>query len=137
MTHAGIMRAWDLNVLARTCWGEARGQGNAAMAAVAHVVLNRVRDARRWPNSIPGVCLQPLQFSCWNANDPNRPRLIEVNTGDEAFVRALEVAGGVMDGGQQDTTNGANHFHTPAVHPAWSHGQTPVAIIGGHMFFKL
>src|SRR3546814_13540556 len=67
-----------IDVLARTVWGEARGESVRGMEAVASVVVNRVRRAIArggywWGNDVVGVCLRPCQFSCWADGDPNRP----------------------------------------------------------------
>ena len=37
----------EIDVLARTLWGEARGEGTAGMQAVASVILNRVKIAKQ------------------------------------------------------------------------------------------
>ena len=60
----------DIEVLARTLWGEARNQGPYGMQAVGEVIANRVAD-QRWPSTFAGVCQQPKQFSCWLTSDPN------------------------------------------------------------------
>jgi spore germination cell wall hydrolase CwlJ-like protein len=126
----------DIDTLARTCWGEARGEGLIGMEAVANVVLNRVA-ARRWPNTIAGVCLQPRQFSAWNRTDPNRARMLRVTISDQQFKQALDIADRAADGRLADRTNGADHFHTNAVRPSWSRNARPVATIGRHIFFRL
>ena len=61
-------------VLARTLYGEARGEGLPGIEAVACVILNRVAFAKArgrywWGNTVSQVCLKPGQFSCWNAGD--------------------------------------------------------------------
>jgi N-acetylmuramoyl-L-alanine amidase len=68
----------DRDVLARTLWGEARGEGLAGMVAVAWSIRNRVEDGKDkswWGEGYTGVCQKPYQFSCWNKNDPNYPFL--------------------------------------------------------------
>jgi spore germination cell wall hydrolase CwlJ-like protein len=128
----------DVYVLARTLWGEARGEGRAGMEAVACVILNRAdKRERRWPNEVAKVCQQPKQFSCWNPDDPNLARLQRVDASDPTFKMALEVAGIAVAGMLPDPTGGANHYHTAAVQPDWSEGEQPVATIGRHKFFKL
>jgi len=125
------------DVTARTLWGEARGEGQRGMEAVAAVIMNRVRDPRRWPNTPAEVSQQPWQFSCWNANDPNLPQLMRVTDSDPQFRLALNIAERAITGILTDPTHGANHFHTHAVNPSWSRGVTPIAIIGNHRFFRL
>ena len=41
----------------------------------AWVIRNRADNPRWWGNDITDVCLKKYQFSCWNHNDPNYPRL--------------------------------------------------------------
>jgi len=124
------------DVLARTLWGEARGEGIEGMVAVANVVMNRVK-ANRWANDIIGVIMQPKQFSVWNLGDPNRPLMQRVTERDKQFRQALEIADKALSDDLDDITNGADHYHTRAVSPRWSRGQTPVARIGRHVFFRL
>lgn len=136
----------DIDTLARTLWGEARGEGPAGMAAVAHVVFNRVAACSWWGRDVVAVCRQPWQFSCWNANDPNAARLPRLDTADADFRLALDAARCVaaaegsgarrLPGG--DPTGGATHYYAPAVvaPPRWARGVTPCARIGRHLFFK-
>lgn len=124
-------------VIARTLWGEARGEGIAGMAAVAGVIANRARNPRWWGRDAAGVCLKPQQFSCWNASDPNRPKLLAVGPDDPLFAAALAIADEALAGRLRDVTNGADHYHTTGVAPGWSAGKTPVTTIGVHRFFRL
>ena len=125
-----------VRALARTLWGEARGEGRAGMEAVAAVIMNRLAD-RRWPNTVSDVVMQPWQFSVWNTGDPNRAPMLAVGDGDPSFRMALEVAIMAIEGQLKDPTNGANHYHTHRVQPAWSRGVEPTVIIGNHRFFRL
>ena len=64
----------DRDILARTLWGEARGESLAGQIAVAWTIRNRVNDGKDkswWGEGYAGVCQKPYQFSCWNRNDPN------------------------------------------------------------------
>src|SRR5688500_4029200 len=62
----------DLDTLARTLWGEARGEGRNGMQAVANVIMNRYKlarsnsgYARQWGRTVAEVCRKKYQFSCW------------------------------------------------------------------------
>ena len=139
-----FLKVMEIDVLARTIYGEARSEGQAGMEAVAHVVLNRVRIARLngerywWGHDIITVCQMPYQFSCWNPGDPNRAKLMAVDETDIHFATCLRIARRAVYGGLgDDPTFGANHYHTIHVAPAWSRGQTPTVQIGAHVFFKL
>lgn len=91
-------RALEIDVLARTLWGEARGQGHIGMEAVASVVLNRVKVAQGhggkywWGGNIIQVCQKPYQFSCWNRSDPNFQKLQAIDDKNLYFASALRIA---------------------------------------------
>lgn len=136
-------RALEIDVLARTLWGEARGEGEAGMIAVAHVILNRVKVAQLkgrywWGNTVIQVCQKPNQFSCWNRSDPNFGKLQKVDENDRAFLKALWIARDVLDkNGTDDPTEGATHYHAANITPYWAKKEKPCAVIGRHMFYKL
>ena len=127
--------ASDVDALARTLYGEARGEGVAGMEAAASVILNRVSDSR-WPNRIKGVCLQAKQFSTWNFNDSNRRKALGVRVGDVVFDKCLSIATRAFNGQLRDATGGANHFHTAAVDPSWNRSMQRTAQIGAHIFWR-
>jgi len=66
----------EISYLAKTIFGEARGESYMAKCAVAWVIRNRVK-ARGWPNTYRGVVTQPYQFSSWLKGDPNRERMLD------------------------------------------------------------
>lgn len=135
----------DIDTLARTIWGEARGEGIPGMEAVASVVMNRVKadlgkDGRPdwWGEGIEGVCRKKWQFSCWNGNDPNLGKLILVKASEDPhFAAALEIAERAAAGRLIDRTGGATHYHTKSSRPKWAEGQTPTATIGWHLFYRV
>lgn len=134
----------SIDVLARTIWGEARGEPNAdaGMRAVAHVVLNRRDHPCWWGRSVKGVCLKPFQFSCWNESDPNRTKLLAVGTGDAVFALALSIAAELValdptNRARIDTTGGATHYYARNIAaPAWTAHAVLTVRIGNHVFFK-
>lgn len=65
----------SVEILALTIYAEARGEGHDGQLAVAYVILNR---ARLWHKSIKDVCYGKNQFSCYNSNDPQYPKLLEI-----------------------------------------------------------
>ncbi len=131
-----------VEVLARTLYGEARGETLAGKEAVACVILNRVARATArggsywWGRDVVGVCLKPWQFSCWNMNDPNRTKLLAVTESNRTFRTCLSVAERALAGTIEDKTAGATHYHTRTITAAWSRGKTPSAVIGGHFFYN-
>ena len=60
----------DLLHLAKTIYGEARGESIETMLAVGWVIRNRLQ-AKHYGSTYKDVVLQPKQFSCWNKDDPN------------------------------------------------------------------
>ena len=143
-TAKADLAAREIDTFARTIWGEARGEGQTGMTAVACVVINRVNVARAqpngdywWGNSILRVCQKPLQFSCWNPNDPNLPQLQAVTAENAEFALATRIAQWAATGALADPTGGATHYHALSVIPSWANGQTPTTIIGHHVFYRL
>lgn len=130
--------AADVDALARTLWGEARGGSRLGLEAVAAVVLHRVKRNRpqRFGDGVAGVCRMPMQFSCWNEGDPNLPKLLAVTANNAAFVTCLEVAERALQGLLADPVSGADHYHTAAVAPAWARGHTPTRRIDDHLFYN-
>jgi N-acetylmuramoyl-L-alanine amidase len=131
------------DVFARTLWGEGRGEGTFGMEAIASVILNRVLVAQArggtywWGNNIISVCQKPYQFSCWNRSDSNYKKLQAVTDKDVFFATCIRIARRAMHGTLPDSTNGATHYHAKSIMPFWAKGQTPTAIIGNHIFYKL
>ncbi|NCC22748.1 MAG: cell wall hydrolase [Alphaproteobacteria bacterium] len=131
----------EVDTLARTIWGEARGEGSHGMEAVAAVVMNRVAIARDkggywWGASPIQVCQKPYQFSCWNRSDPNFRRVVDVKDDDLHFATALRIARRALAGALADPTEGATHYHAAGADPYWAKNEKPVAVIGRHIFYR-
>lgn len=128
----------QINYMARTMWGEARGEGITGMQAVGNVIMNRVA-AGSWYGATPKeVVLRKNQFSCWNANDPNLPKLRAVTTADKQFAQAVDLAGKIYNKELPDITNGATNYlalGSLSSVPAWANKMTKVAVIGNHTFY--
>lgn len=126
------------DTLARTLWGEARGEGPRGMSAVASVILNRVVRPGWWGRDIVTICRAPFQFSCWLENDPNRAKLMAVTTADPAYDAARAIARLAVTGGLADITGGADSYYADgSTAPQWAKGLQPVAVIGRHRFYRL
>lgn len=132
----------DLDILARTIYGEARGEPRKGKVAVAHVVLNRRQAGRRhYGRGIAGICIMPWQFSCWNPRDPNSKRLPKLTTRSAPFRACLEAAAAVLSGNESDLTRGATHYMTRARRRqgwpgSWGRPKEPCARIGAHLFYN-
>jgi len=134
----------EVDLVARTAWGEARGEAELGMEAVCWVIRNRVYDAgTRWSPNYDEVCLAPNQFSCWRADDPNRRKATDVTFEDVRFFKAFGLAAGVMSMVRNlDPTYGANHYLTDDLFrssrkPSWADESKICAKIGNHVFLKL
>jgi len=134
----------DVDTLARTIWGEARGEGLLGMEAVADVIINRYNIAIvhknfwHWPASITQMCLMEWQFTCWN--DGNKEKMLEVTPADIVFKAALAIAYDAVDGLLKplDITDGATHYLNPDevdIKPNWAHGK-PLVVIKNHAFYR-
>lgn len=133
----------DLDVLARTLFGEARGDGLGGLTAVAWVIVNRVRRQSWYGRTVRDVCRKPLQFSCWNSTDPNEPLLRAATTAQPDFLRCVGVAALVLSGAYPDPTGGATNYHTIAAPkgtvrwpPKWAAGLVETIRIGNHVFYR-
>ncbi|MBL4589088.1 MAG: cell wall hydrolase [Alphaproteobacteria bacterium] len=148
---AQFYKELEIDVLARTLWGEARSEGVQGMEAVACVVLNRVEVARKmagywWGNNTIQVCQKAYQFSCWNKSDPQYRRVISdpqyrrvisVTEKDVYFATCMRVARRALWALIDDPTNGATHYHGDYVNPVWADINKKTKIIGRHIFYKL
>lgn len=128
----------DLDVLARTVYGEARGESYQGKRAVAHVVINRVRKRMRGDTRIAGAATEPWQFSCWNLDDPNLKVITRVTLKDAVFSECWMAAMNALlsDAAGEDVTEGSTHYHTKAISPKWASGHKPVVTIGNHHFYN-
>ena len=139
------MRPSDINAVARTIYGEARGISWVGKIAVGWAIRNRVETDLKgdgkpdwWGEGYEAVCMMPWQFSCWLPNDPNRFACLNAGTGDSAFRECLAAAAAVIANIEPDPTGGATHYYNPigASEPKWAKGKDPSAIVGPHLFFK-
>lgn len=140
---AGDCLSKDVDVLARTIYGEARGEykksGLSPLIAIANVVMNRI-SLRTWFGvSIKEVCQKPWQFSCWNHDDPNYAIVSNAFIADPIFDVCFEVADKVASGIWPDLTNGADHYHSVCLKtaPSWTRGINPLMQIGNHVFYRI
>ena len=136
------MTDYDIDILARTLYGEARGEyaqnGPASLIAVANVILNRFKKGGRYGQTLTEVCLKPRQFSCWNPKDPNRRLLHQDNLeADPVFKLCQQVARKVMKGIWPDLTRESNHYHASSCRPSWARAEKIRLRLGHHIFYKL
>ena len=130
-----------LQATAQTCltmavYYEAANQGVVGEAAVAQVVLNRLRSPI-FPKSVCGVVFQGSQlptgcqftFTC-DGSLNRRP--------DPAgWKQASEIAERALNGYVEPSVGEATHFHTVWVVPYWEFSVVKVAQIGAHIFYRM
>jgi N-acetylmuramoyl-L-alanine amidase len=148
---SGFFYAWrkvmtvsdkDRDILARTLWGEARGESLAGQIAVACTIRNRVNDGKDkswWGEGYAGVCQKPYQFSCWNRNDPNFAYLSGAKKIPfRELAQARIAADQVINGKVPDPTAGATHYYATSMPkpPVWVKGAKETLRLGHHVFFK-
>ena len=124
--------------LIRTIAFEAGGESELGKAAVAHVVLNRVRSGK-WGSSVEDVVKAPWQFEPWMAR---RKELEKLHPFDPRFQKAARIADAVLAGETPDPTAGATHFLNPVVVRQRRGGSLPLWArrkgqpIGRHVFYS-
>ncbi len=125
----------ELECLTQAVYFEARGEGPAGQAAVAQVVLNRVRHSA-FPKTVCGVVYQgaarrkgcQFSFAC----DGSMRRTRE----HAAWNRAQRVASKALSGAVAAGVGDSTHFHTINVAPNWGPRLIRTAQVGLHVFYK-
>ena len=129
----------DLDTLAKTIYGETRGElykfGIASLIAVANVVTNRKK--KKFARTIHDVCVAPYQFSCWNKDDPNYVETTNPPADCVIFRKCLQVAENVLSEKWPDLTDGCDHYHERSIKPYWAVYKSPKRIFGSHYFYVL
>ena len=130
----------DFTTLAKTIYGESRGElyryGVASLIAIANVVVNRKN--KQFAKTIHDVCTSPYQFSCWNKNDPNYIKIINMEPGKcSIFDICLNVSENVLLEKWPDLTDGCDHYHERNITPNWAVYLKPKRIFGAHYFYSL
>jgi len=128
--------ARDLDCLTQAVYYEARGESDRGQAAVAQVVLNRLRHPA-FPKTICAVVFQgagarkaDCQFSFVCDGSMRQAR------DDEAWDKAQHIAARALSGVVMADIGAATHFHAVSLGPQWGDGLVRVATVGLHVFYK-
>ncbi len=132
--------------LATMVYGEARGETERGMVAVAYTAVNRAVKKR-----ICQVVLAPKQYSIFNNNpalrsaamslkiEPTQKNIID-NAG---WAQAMKVSESVLKHQVPDPTHGSTHYLAPIVmkakkyhYPQWSKQYRLAVVIDHHHFYK-
>jgi spore germination cell wall hydrolase CwlJ-like protein len=128
--------ARDLDCLTQAVYYEARGESPKGQAAVAQVVLNRVRHPA-FPKTICAVVFQgagqrktdcQFSFVCDGSMRGARD--------EEAWDKAQHIAARALSGVVLADIGGATHFHASRLEAQWGDGLVRVAQVGLHVFYK-
>jgi len=123
--------------LAEAIYFEARSEPEEGQAAVAQVILNRVKSGL-YPASICGVVYQnrhrhlacQFTFAC----EGKSLRITDASS----WGAAKRIAGEVLYGKTYlADVGGATHYHADYVRPSWSRRLKKMDVIGRHIFYKL
>lgn len=137
----------DRDILIKTLYGEAGNQGPHGMAAVAHVIMNRLNSGH-WGDSVADVATASdpksgvHQFSMWNDSpkmegNKKAQNLSPDNPDYQAIGHLVDNLDSVPD-----PTNGATHYYAPAgmpgrQPPSWAKDGTNVSKVGDQIFMNL
>ncbi|CAL1691008.1 hypothetical protein MMB232_01143 [Brevundimonas subvibrioides] len=114
---------------------EAANEGGAGQAAVAQVILNRMRHSA-YPGTVCGVVFQgserqtgcQFSFTCDGAlGRPPEP---------VRWAMARGVAISALSGGVAGAVGHATHYHADYVSPYWAPRLAKVGQIGAHIFYR-
>lgn len=123
--------------LSEAVYFEARSEPEAGQAAVAQVVLNRVKSGL-YPSNVCGVVYQnrhrymgcQFSFAC----EGKSLRITDAG----AWESATRVARAVIEGRTYlAEVGGATHYHADYVRPGWSRRLRRLDVIGRHIFYGL
>jgi spore germination cell wall hydrolase CwlJ-like protein len=131
-----VMSTAEQRCLAAAVYFEARGESIKGQAAVAQVVLNRVKNPS-YPNSVCGVVYQnndwrnrcQFSFACDGIKDRiNEPY---------HWRKAAEVAYAVSSGEiYLPEVGSSTHYHATYVRPGWARTMEKMKKIGTHIFYR-
>jgi len=125
--------AHDLDCLTAAVYYESRGESREGQAAVAQVVLNRVRSPA-FPKTVCGVVYQgAASHSCQFSFACDRSVAAHHEAG--AWDRARGVASRALGGYVMSTVAGATHFHVVSLGALWNGSMVKVAQVGQHVFY--
>ena len=119
----------EINCIALAVYREALNQSPTGKAAVAHVIMNRMKSGK-FPSTACGVIYQPHQFSFVHGR-----KSVIVPTSSH-WDGVLTLTRAVYRGDISDPTSGATYFYNPSIaHPRWKHAGRSMRI-GAHMFVR-
>ncbi|MCX7338994.1 MAG: cell wall hydrolase [Hyphomicrobiales bacterium] len=127
----------EMRCLAEAIYFEARSEPEEGQAAVAQVVLNRVKH-ENYPDSVCGVVYQNRhRFLACQFTFACEGRSLRITEAD-AWRVAVQIATDVVSGKIYLPDVGAStHYHADYVRPRWARSLKRMETIGRHTFYKL
>jgi spore germination cell wall hydrolase CwlJ-like protein len=127
----------QMRCLAEAVYFEARSEPEDGQAAVAQVVLNRVRH-ENYPDTVCGVVYQNRhRFLACQFTFACEGRSLRI-TEPDAWRMAVQIATDVVAGTiYLDDVGAATHYHADYVRPRWARALKRMDTIGRHTFYKL
>ena len=129
---AEMKSTYGQRIVAAVLMGEARGEGEIGMTAVAEVIRNRANAASKSPLEI---VLKKGEFSCLKDTTPEA--LHQKFHRMKTYPMALQIARTCYNTPEQlpNVTKGATFFHQTQTRPPWLGDVQPVTTIGNHRFY--
>ena len=123
-------------VIASTLYFEARGENMQGKKAVASIIYNRSQEKRWKKLGMKGVCLQKMQFSCFN-NGFKMPKPTKY-ADKKAWVECQKIAKEMVNKTFKPIHN-ANHyvtvkFYKKAKPTHWCKKMTSTVVFDNHIF---
>lgn len=120
--------------LTQAIYYEAATESDAGKAAVAQVILNRMKHPA-YPNTVCGVIYQGssrpgCQFSFACDGSMRRPPVPAL------WRRSAEIARAALSGHVEASVGMATHYHANYVLPRWAPKLTKIEQIGAHIFYR-
>lgn len=136
---------FDVEIAARTVYGEARGEDRNTQQGVAWAIVNRHASGKWFSGQTLAECCSMHavgnrygQFSCWNVDDPNYVQMFRVDTNDAILAGCRgAVNTALLGASDDDITQGATHYcNLNVCHPSWVDSAMKTVTIGKLTFFK-
>jgi spore germination cell wall hydrolase CwlJ-like protein len=133
---ASVFSKREQQCLTAGVYFEARGEPVKGQAAVAQVILNRVRNPA-YPNTVCGVVYQnedwrngcQFSFAC----DGVKERVADKRSWTIAEDVAMAVTAGKI---WLPEVGSSTHYHATYVHPRWARAMEKMKKIGRHIFYR-
>jgi spore germination cell wall hydrolase CwlJ-like protein len=118
------------DAVAKTLWGEARGEGTSGIDDVAGVIMNRAKGN---PANLVKVVTAPKQFSVWNAGVPT----VKIRNANDQRIweYCQKVASNMVAKTFKPTHNYSYYFNPKLANPRWAMNK-PYEDRGNHRFLK-